>query len=166
MKTVCAKEYVDNKCNGLDNKYNKKYNEVYDTCNDVDKKWKNAYNNLMKRSVHGVFDDDEQTVLASEINSGNITLSQPYTDFDFLFILYGSEVSINFCTLSPYEINRMLASGSTNWVLINGFASLFWTIKVKGTTPTFFPYASSGSTSGTAEIHIIKIIGIKLKGIT
>jgi hypothetical protein len=52
------------------------------------KKWKDAYNNLRKRSTPTAFDDDELTVLMNTpINEGTITLSQPYTDFDGLVFI-------------------------------------------------------------------------------
>lgn len=146
IKTVCAKEYVDSKST------------------DEAKKWKNAYNNLRKRSYPAVFYDDEQTLLASPLTRGDITLSQPYTNFDFLYILYNSEVTSASCILSTYEIKRRLASDLTYWCLINGFAGLYWTIKTRGTTPTFFPFG--GATSVNATISIRKIIGIKFKEIT
>ena len=71
----------------------------YATTNDVGtaveveaQKWKDAYNNLRKRSTPTAFDDDELTVLMNTpIGSGTITLSQPYTDFDGLLFIVAND---------------------------------------------------------------------------
>ena len=148
---VCAREYVEAKAIALDEQL---------------QKIKDVYNAFAKKYCPLSFEDDEQTLLASNIKGKNIILSQPYTDFDFLYIIYASEVTSSSCILSKYEINRRLRRGKTNWNLINGFASLYWTIGVAKTTPTFFPYASSGVAAGNASITILKIIGIKIKEVT
>lgn len=82
--------------NYVDNTIPKKTSQLtndsgYATTETVDaevQKWKKAYNNLRKRSYPTAFDEDELTVLMSTpINSGTITLSQPYTDFDGLLFI-------------------------------------------------------------------------------
>lgn len=152
MKTVCAKEYVDSKST------------------DEAQKWKNAYNTLRKRSVPAVFDDDELTVLMdTPITSGNITLSQPYTDFDGLLFEYTgtNNTILSRVYLSTEEINRrveLVHNASPNEphaiFVIDGI--YYWTIRVATQydfSPTAFPY-------NDANLRIWRIYGVKFKEIT
>lgn len=150
VKTVCAKEYVDSKSD----------NEA--------KKWKAAYNNLMKRSTPAEFDDDELTVLMdTHIYGKNITLSQPYTDFDGLLFEYtgsnGTIVSREY--LSTEELNARVTitanSEEPHGIFIID-KTYYWTISTKSKykfSPTFFPYNDANSI-------IRRIYGVKFKEIT
>jgi hypothetical protein len=148
VKTVCAKEYVDSKST------------------DEAKKWKNAYNNLRKRSTPAEFDDAELTVLCDDIYNTDIKLSQPYTDFDgLLFDTIGDDnEDLTSEYISVTELNRRVARAK-----IIPKPSIFiidkrhyWTIfitKNKGFSPTLFPHNSDNCT-------IIRIWGVKFKEIT
>ena len=146
----------------------------YATTNDVGtavaaeaKKWKDAYNNLRKRSTPAQFDDAELTeLMLGAVGNGNITLLQPYTDFDGLLIDYTSDNG-NFLSsayISTAELNRRVAvAKSVDAPVIFLFDSYyFWTIYIteaKKFSPTYFPYEDDNCV-------IQQIYGVKLKEIT
>lgn len=134
---------------------------------DDSQKWKDAYNNLRKRSQPAAFDDDELTALMdTPIGRGNITLSQPYTDFDGVLI---DAMSDNYNALdsryiSTAEFNRRIArvkeAGGTSIWLING--TIYWSINITetgGFSTTFFPVDGENCV-------IRQIYGVKFKEIT
>ena len=147
IKTVCAKEYVDGKST------------------DEAKKWKNAYNNLRKRSYPTVFDDDELTVLMdTPIGAGKITLSHPYTDFDGLLIGYTSDGGYRYSRVyvSSTEITQRkkecIKLGKLVFALFD--KQYYWNIKVDSNfSPTLFPEDSN-------NCMIQHIYGVKFKEIT
>lgn len=146
----------------------------YVTSNDVGlavaaeaKKWKDAYNNLRKRSTPAQFDDAELTeLMLGAVGSGNITLLQPYTDFDGLLIDYTGDNG-NFLSsayISTAELNRRMAvAKSVDATVIFLFeARYFWTIfitEAKKFSPTYFPYEDDNCV-------IQQIYGVKFKEIT
>ena len=128
------------------------------------KKWKDAYNNLRKRSVPAAFDDDELTALIdAPINSGDISLSQPYTDFDGLLIYCGStgRNSVDSVYISSAEINRKIETtmsiGAQRFFLFS--QQLFCTCIAGECTATKLPIADK-------NCDIIRIHGVKFKEIT
>ena len=146
IKTVCAKEYVDSKST------------------DEAKKWKNAYNNLRKRSYPIEFDEDELTLLASDFppNKSPLKLSQPYTGFDGLYIVYGEMTRDS--VLSEYvakeQLEERIHFGKPYWFLIHGVGSIY--IKCASddiTTPTSIAINYS-------NVYIYRIYGVKFKEIT
>lgn len=146
VKTVCAKEYVDSKST------------------DEAQKWKKAYNNLRKRSSPIEFDEDELTLLASDFppNKSPLKLSQPYTGFDGLYIVYGEATRDS--VLSEYiakeQLEERIHFGKTYWFLIHGVGSIY--IKCDSgdiTTPTSIAIAYS-------NVYIYRIYGVKFKEIT
>lgn len=146
VKTVCAKEYVDSKSD----------NEA--------KKWKNAYNDLRKRSSPIEFDEDELTLLASDFppDTSPLKLSQPYTGFDGLYIVYGelTQNSVFSEYIAKEQLEERIHFGKTYWFLIHGVGSIY--IKcVSGdvTTPTSITIAYS-------NVYIYRIYGVKFKEIT
>lgn len=150
VKTVCAKEYVD----------------IY--VSKEAEKWKDAYNNLRKRSVPAAFDDAELTVLmGTPIARGNITLSHPYTDFDGLLFEYtgSNKTIVSRAYISTEELNSRVAlaanSGEPHGIFIIN-ATYYWTIGTEkrfNFSPTFFPYNDANSV-------IWCIYGVKFKEIT
>lgn len=131
-------------------------------------KWKDAYNNLRKRSVPAAFDDAELTVLmGTPIAGKNITLSHPYTDFDGLLFEYtgSNKTIVSREYISTEEINSRVAlaanSGEPHGIfIING--TYYWTIGTEkrfNFSPTFFPYNDANSV-------IWRIYGVKFKEIT
>jgi hypothetical protein len=153
VKTVCAKEYVDSKST------------------DEAKKWKNAYNTLQKRSYPTEFDDDELTLLMdTQLATGTITLSQPYTDFDGLYIEYTDNALNAFNTkyISTAELNYRIArsialkggeSGATISLISGEQYWRIWCGKSRGFTTTTFPV-------WTENCIITRIYGVKFKEIT
>lgn len=150
VKTVCAKEYVDAKVN------------------DEGSKWKAAYNNLRKISYPTAFDEDELTLLASDIGAGAITLSQPYTNFDGLLIDIANDSGNALCRryISVSDlmdaINFQIKScgDSATVALVDG--QYYWYIYVhasKGFTTTTFPDWEENSL-------IKRLYGVKFKEIT
>lgn len=150
VKTVCAKEYVDAKAS------------------DEVAQWKKAYNSLRKRSYPTEFDADELTLLASDIGSGTITLSQPYTNFDGLLIdsatdsgdaLYRHYISVpDLQNIIRYQ--RLARGRDATISLVN--CGWYWQIYVhdaKGFTPTTFP-------SWKENCLIKRLYGVKFKDIT
>ena len=153
VKTVCAKEYVDGKSA------------------DEAQKWKDAYNNLRKRSYPIEFDDDELTILmGTPLGAGTITLSQPYTDFDGLLIDYtdGNSNAFNCKYISTVELNYRIARsiaikggeiGATISLISGEQYWRIWCGKSMGFTTTTFP-----SWKGNSIIE--RIYGVKFKEIT
>lgn len=135
------------------------------------KKWKDAYNNLRKRSYPTEIDDDELTLLMdTQLATGTITLSQPYTDFDGLYIEYTDDALNAFNTkyISTAELNYRIArsialkggeSGATISLISGEQYWRIWCGKSRGFTTTTFPV--------WAENCIIpRIYGVKFKEIT
>lgn len=135
------------------------------------KKWKDAYNNLRKRSVPTQFEDDELTVLMdAPLSTGKITLSQPYTDFDGLLIEYTDDNGNAFARkyMSTAELNTRIArsisikgseSAATIALLSGEQYWRIWCGKSRGFTPTTFP-------AWTENSIIYRIYGVKFKEIT
>lgn len=129
------------------------------------KKWKDAYNNLRKRSVPAAFDDDELTVLMdTPMDKGDIILSQPYTDFDGLLIVYTYDSGACYVRdyVSSAEITHRkeecIKIGGSKFALFNG--NLYWVLKVNAQfSPTRFP-------EDTDNCRIQRIYGVKFKEIT
>lgn len=131
------------------------------------KKWKNAYNSLRKRSYPTAFDEDELTIiLADKQGSGDIKLSQPYTDFDGLLIEYSDDDNndVRRKYISVAELNERMKRASI--LQNNPTISLFndqqyWfilTSKSKGFTTTYFPLWKENAL-------LLKIYGVKFKEI-
>lgn len=146
--------------------YDNPFKRFLDT--DDAQKWKDAYNALRKRSYPTAFDDDELTLLASDIGSGTITLSQPYTDFDGLLIdsttdsgdaLYRHYISVSdLQNIIRYQ--RQARGRDATISLVNG--AWYWYIYVhdtQGFTPTTFP-------SWKENCLIKRLYGVKFKEIT
>lgn len=143
VKTVCAKEYVDAKAN------------------DEGSKWKKAYNNLRERSYPAKFNNDELTLLASNLGAGTITLSQPYTDFDGIYVEYADDngTDSNSVYLSSWEITRRIRTGK-NWAL---FANRqYWIISSSSIDKTTI----WNSGDKYENCYIRAIYGVKFKEIT
>lgn len=135
----------------------------YATTETVDtevQKWKKAYNTLRKRSYPIHFDADELTLLASDVvpQHSPISLSQPYTDFDGLYILYGDNSSVTSEYISVEQINARINFGKSFWFLLNGVGSLYTRCGSKQTTPTKIDVNYNNNV-------IYKIYGVKFKDI-
>lgn len=130
-------------------------------------KWKDAYNNLRKRSTPTAFDDDELTVLMNTpIERGTITLSQPYTDFDGLLIDFSDDdgALLNSKYISTAELNRRIARAkdigiSSIFLLSEYFYWTIWITERSGFSTTTFPNRGE-------NCQIKCIYGVKLKEIT
>ena len=159
MKTVVAKEYVDSQIVVA-----KEY--VDSQNNEEAKKWKDAYNRIRKRSYITQFDDDELTLLASNIPYGSdIHLSQPFTNFDGLYIIYcnnTNEYNWQSSYISSWELLKRITEGTTNVMLLN--THFYWyinTIKVGSTTSLL-----KGVRYGELDLKIKEFYGVKLKEVT
>ena len=147
VKTVCAKEYVDGKST------------------DEAKKWKNAYNDLRRRSVPAVFDNDELTILMDTPNSGaNITLSQPYTNFDGLLIegVYNSSgeyLSSEYISSKELTRRKERCEERNRGLFALCCSHYYWWLTHTGFSSTLLPYKSGNFT-------ILRIYGVKFKEIT
>lgn len=131
------------------------------------KKWKDAYNNLRKRSTPTAFDDDELTVLMNTpIGRGTIILSQPYTDFDGLLIDFSDDdgALLNSKYISTAELNRRIARAkdigiSSIFLLSEYYYWTIWITERSGFSTTTFPNRGE-------NCQIKCIYGVKLKEIT
>lgn len=149
IKTVCAKEYVDSKST------------------DEAKKWKNAYNNLRKRSYPTEFDDDDELtpLISAPITSGNITLLHPYTDFDGLLIDITGVDNMWFLEkyISSAEITRRKEEaqkvGGKNFMLISSHFNVV--LIIPDSSPTVFPVVNDENRGKIQQIY-----GVKFKEIT
>lgn len=149
VKTVCAKEYVDREA----------------------KKWKAAYNTLRKHSVPTEFDDAELTLLTDKKYGvdADVTLSQPYTNFDGLLIEYtgSNQTILSREYISTAEINKRVESVQSHpgkephaFFMING--TYYWSVSCAtryNFSPTFFP-------NNDSDTVLFKIYGVKFKEIT
>lgn len=130
-------------------------------------KWKDAYNNLRKRSTPTAFDDDELTVLMNTpIGKGTITLSQPYTDFDGLLIDFSDDEGalLNSKYISTAELNRRIARAKdigifSIFLLSEYYYWSIWITERSGFSTTTFPNRGE-------NCQIKCIYGVKLKEIT
>ena len=149
VKTVIAKEYVDSKSA------------------EEAQKWKKAYNDLRKRSYPTEFDDDELTVLNNDTYHGstNLTLLQPYTAFDGLYIILTDNHKhiMHSKYISTWELNRhisrqiTLRGAEATVALGTGIAQWnVWVHSKKGFNTTLFPYCSGSG-------YITGIYGVKFK---
>lgn len=131
------------------------------------KKWKDAYNNLRKRSTPAQFDDDELTeLMRGAVYNGNITLLQPYTNFDGLLIYYtadsGNFVGSDYISVAEFNRRVELAKKIDATSIFLFEKRYFWTIfitEAKKFSPTYFPYEDD-------NCIIQQIYGVKLKEIT
>lgn len=132
-------------------------------------KWREAYNKLKKRCCPTEFDDDELTILMdTALGSGNITLSQPYTNFDGLLIEYcdNNQNAFNMKYISTAELNHRIAraieikteSGATIALLSGEQYWRIWCGKSRGFTNTNFPVWAENAV-------IQRIYGVKFKNI-
>lgn len=153
VKTVCAKEYVDSKSD----------NEA--------KKWKAAYNTLRKHSVPTEFDDAELTLLTNKKYGvdADVTLSQPYTNFDGLLIEYtgSNQTILSREYISTAEITKRVELVRSHpgqephgFFMING--TYYWSVSCAtkyNFSPAFFP-------NNDSDTVLFKIYGVKFKEIT
>lgn len=131
------------------------------------KKWKDAYNNLRKRSIPAQFDDAELTeLMLGSVGSGNITLLQPYTNFDGLLIYYtgdsGNYVGSDYISVTEFNRRVELAKKLDISAIYLFERHYFWSIfitEAKKFSPTYFPYEDD-------NCIIRQIYGVKLKEIT
>lgn len=125
-------------------------------------KWKNAYNNLRKRSCPVEFDEDELTLLASNLptKTSPLNLSKPYTDFDGLYIIYGESDGVTSEYIATKQIQERIHFGKPYWYLLMGVGSLYTKCYSRAiTTPSSIAILFN-------NIYIYRVYGVKLKEIT
>lgn len=126
-------------------------------------KWKDAYNNLRKRSYPTTFDREELTLLTNtSSDSSGITLSKPYTNFDGLLLEITDEnnevITILYVSTEEIERNKTEASTLANqFFLVNTY--LFYVCSTQGLSSTFFPRV-------VANCVVMCVYGVKFKEIT
>lgn len=135
------------------------------------KKWKAAYNTLRKHSVPTEFDDAELTLLTNKKYGvdTDVTLSQPYTNFDGLLIEYtgANQTILSRDYISTAEITKRVELVRSHpgqephaFFLIND--TYYWSVSCAtqyNFSPTFFP-------NNDSDTVIFKIYGVKFKEIT
>ena len=125
-------------------------------------KWKDAYNNLRKRSCPVEFDEDELTLLASNFptQTSPLNLSKPYTDFDGLYIIYGESDGVTSEYIATKQIQERIHFGKPYWYLLMGVGSLYTKCDSRAiTTPSSIAILFN-------NIYIYRVYGVKLKEIT
>lgn len=125
-------------------------------------KWKDAYNNLRKRSCPVEFDEDELTLLASNLptQTSPLNLSKPYTDFDGLYIIYGESDGVTSEYIATKQIQERIHFGKPYWYLLLGVGSLYTKCDSRAiTTPSSIAILFN-------NIYIYRVYGVKLKEIT
>lgn len=165
VKTVCDKQYVDALNTTINTSITNKVNAVNTNVTNEAKKWRDAYNNLRKRSYPTVFDDDELTVIMNTpIGSGNITLSQPYTNFDGLLIVCTNDNHDYYTRhyISSTEItcrkDESIKLKHPTFYLFDG--NIYWILNANSSfSTTFFP-------ENKDNCIIECIYGVKFKEIT
>ena len=129
------------------------------------KKWKNAYNNLRKRSVPAVFDSDEMTPLINQpTTSQTITLSKPYTDFDGLwFDITGTD---NMWFTSAYISSAELTRRKEEGIRLNAQTFILFDGNYRTVVNTRLNFSSTTFTLSAINCKIQNIYGVKFKAIT
>lgn len=129
------------------------------------KKWKNAYNNLRKRSVPAVFDSDEMTPLINQpTTSQTITLSKPYTDFDGLwFDITGTD---NMWHTSAYISSAELTRRKEEGIRLNAQTFILFDGNYRTVVDTRLNFSSTTFTLSAINCKIQNIYGVKFKAIT
>lgn len=130
--------------------------------NAVVQKWKDAYNNLRKRSCPVEFDEDELTLLASNLptQTSPLNLSKPYTDFDGLYIIYGESDGVTSEYIATKQIQERINFGKPYWYLLMGVGNLYTKCDSRAiTTPSSIAILFN-------NIYIYRVYGVKLKEIT
>lgn len=125
-------------------------------------KWKDAYNNLRKRSCPVEFDEDELTLLASNLptQTSPLNLSKPYTDFDGLYIIYGDADGVTSEYIATKQIQERIHFGKPYWFLLLGVGGLYTKCDSRAiTTPSSIAILFN-------NIYIYRVYGVKLKEIT
>lgn len=125
-------------------------------------KWKDAYNNLRKRSCPVEFDEDELTLLASNLptQTSPLNLSKPYTDFDGLYIIYGESDGVTSEYIATKQIQERIHFGKPYWYLLMGVGNLYTKCDSRAiTTPSSIAILFN-------NIYIYRVYGVKLKEIT
>ena len=125
-------------------------------------KWKDAYNNLRKRSCPVEFDEDELTLLASNLptQTSPLNLSKPYTDFDGLYIIYGDADGVTSEYIATKQIQERIHFGKPYWFLLLGVGGLYTKCDSREiTTPSSIAILFN-------NIYIYRVYGVKLKEIT
>lgn len=92
---------------------------------------------LLSNIARGNFSEKVE-LISSSVTSGNITLSQAYTDFDGLIVVSSndndSQVETQF--ISTFELNERRSYGNT-WVLVGGAGEKYWICTSASTTTSF-----------------------------
>ena len=125
-------------------------------------KWKDAYNNLRKRSCPVAFDEGELTLLASNFppQTSPLNLSKPYTDFDGLYIIYGESDGVTSEYIATKQIQERIHFGKSYWYLLMGIGSLYTKCDSREiTTPSSIAILFN-------NIYIYRVYGVKFKEIT
>lgn len=129
--------------------------EFEDTKSDYEKKYNNlvdAYKKLRLQSYPTSLDDSELTLLASNIHSGTITLTKPYTDFDGLYVVIQNDngVYTHSKFISTDEINRRRSYGQS-WGLFEG--DYYWYLRKDSTDTILY--------NATENCIINQLYGVK-----
>lgn len=96
-------------------------------------------------------------LLSQIVAEGDITLAQPYTNFDYLLICFGPD-NKSYCgtrLLSKFELDFMLNSISISDILLVSDEGIFWRINRETSTSTLFG-------TSTENGIIFQIYGIKI----
>lgn len=110
------------------------------------------------------------TLFSGNLNSGDIELSQPFTDFDVLFFMFGIRdyattskyIDLEACKFIPVWVlkniinNKSLFGVSAEKCCLSSVTGQYWEIDVKNSTPTKLVYSTD------SRMRVWRVIGIKL----
>lgn len=110
------------------------------------------------------------TLFSGNLDSGDIELSQSFTDFDVLFFMFGRKdattaskhINLEVCRFIPVWILKNLINSKKLFgvsvdtcCLLDSFTDQYWTIDLKSSTSTKLAY------SADHDLRLWKVIGIK-----
>ena len=110
------------------------------------------------------------TLFSGNLDNGDIELSQPFTDFDVLFFMFGRKdavstskhINLETCRFIPVWVLKNLINSKSLYgitantcCLLDSFTNQYWEINLKNSTTTKLAYSKDN------DLRLWRVIGIK-----
>lgn len=110
------------------------------------------------------------TLFSGNLDNGDIELSQPFTDFDVLFFMFGvndtstasKHINLEVCRFIPVWVLKNLINSKSLYgvsantcCLLDSFTGQYWEINLKNSTTTKLAYSKDN------KLRLWRVIGIK-----
>jgi hypothetical protein len=172
-------EYITSALNDLSNDVNQRISTaISDLHTTITNEYINYISELPAESVNisnlSIFSNQAPTnivtLFSGNLDKGDIELSQPFTDFDVLFFMFGIRdypttskyIDLEACKFIPVWVlkniinNKNLFGVSAEKCCLSSVTGQYWEIDVKNSTPTKLAYSTD------SRMRVWKVIGIKL----